>query len=77
MVDLAKVIMQFFRFECCGKCTPCRIGTQRLYEIVCQISEGKASLDELEVLQKISENHVGGVQLRPGTDRLTWRCWIS
>ena len=29
VVDLAKVLMQFFRFESCGKCTPCRVGTQR------------------------------------------------
>jgi NADP-reducing hydrogenase subunit HndC len=34
VVDLARVLMQFFRFESCGKCTPCRIGTQRAYEIL-------------------------------------------
>jgi len=56
VVDLAKVLMQFFRFECCGKCTPCRVGTQRSYDIVSRISEGKASLDELEVLQKLGEH---------------------
>ncbi|HEY5901184.1 MAG TPA: NADH-ubiquinone oxidoreductase-F iron-sulfur binding region domain-containing protein, partial [Anaerolineales bacterium] len=43
VVDLAKVILRFFRNECCGKCTPCRIGTLRLYEIACQISEGAAT----------------------------------
>lgn len=55
VVDLAKVILLFFRNECCGKCTPCRIGTLRLYEIMCQISEGRAELGDLEVMQKISE----------------------
>ena len=55
VVDLAKVILRFFRNECCGKCTPCRIGTLRLYEIVSQISEGNASLEDLELMQKISE----------------------
>ena len=55
VVDLAKVILRFFRNECCGKCTPCRIGTLRLYEIVSQISEGKASLADLELMQRISE----------------------
>jgi NADH:ubiquinone oxidoreductase subunit F (NADH-binding)/(2Fe-2S) ferredoxin len=55
VVDLAKVILRFFRNECCGKCTPCRIGTLRLYEIMSQISEGKASLSDLDVMQKISE----------------------
>ena len=55
VVDLAKVILRFFRNECCGKCTPCRIGTLRLYEIMSQISEGKASLSDLDLMQKISE----------------------
>ena len=55
VVDLAKVILRFFRDECCGKCTPCRIGTLRLYEIMTQISEGKACLEDLDLMQKISE----------------------
>jgi NADH:ubiquinone oxidoreductase subunit F (NADH-binding) len=55
VVDLAKVILLFFRNECCGKCTPCRIGTLRLYEIMTQISEGKASLSDLDEMLKISE----------------------
>ncbi len=55
VVDLAKVILRFFKNECCGKCTPCRIGTLRLYEIICQISEGAAVLSDLEVMQNISE----------------------
>ena len=55
VVDLAKVILRFFRNECCGKCTPCRIGTLRLYEIVSQISEGRGSLDDFDLMQKISE----------------------
>jgi len=55
VVDLAKVILLFFRNECCGKCTPCRIGTLRLYEIMTQISEGKASLSDLDEMMKISE----------------------
>ena len=55
VVDLAKVILRFFRNECCGKCTPCRIGTLRLYEIVTQISEGRASLADLDLMLKISE----------------------
>jgi NADH:ubiquinone oxidoreductase subunit F (NADH-binding) len=55
VVDLARVILRFFRNECCCKCTPCRIGTLRLYEIMTQVSEGKASLQDLDQLQKISE----------------------
>ena len=55
VVDLAKTILQFFRDECCGKCTPCRIGTLRLYEIVSQISEGKGSPGDLELISNISK----------------------
>jgi NADP-reducing hydrogenase subunit HndC len=55
VVDLAKVILRFFRNECCGKCTPCRIGTLRLYEIITDISEGRASLGDLESMRTISE----------------------
>jgi NADP-reducing hydrogenase subunit HndC len=55
VVDLAKVILRFFRNECCGKCTPCRIGTLRLYEIMTDVSQGTADLSDLESMQKISE----------------------
>ena len=56
VVDLAKVIMHFFRFESCGKCTPCRIGTQRAYEIIDRISRGQAALEDLDVLHQLCEN---------------------
>lgn len=50
IVDLVKVLLNFFRFESCGKCTPCRIGTQRTYEIVERISQGQGKLEELDYL---------------------------
>ena len=50
IVDLVKVLLQFFRFESCGKCTPCRIGTQRAYEIVERITQGQGKLEELNTL---------------------------
>jgi len=50
IVDLVKVLLQFFRFESCGKCTPCRIGTQRAYEIVDRITQGQGKLEELDFL---------------------------
>jgi NADP-reducing hydrogenase subunit HndC len=56
VVDLALVLMQFFRFESCGKCTPCRIGTQRAYEILTRISEGTAELGELEEILKLADS---------------------
>lgn len=50
IVDLVKVLLQFFRFESCGKCTPCRIGTQRAYEIVERIAQGYGKLEDLDTL---------------------------
>jgi NADP-reducing hydrogenase subunit HndC len=56
VVDLAKVLMNFFRTESCGKCTPCRTGTQRTYEILNNISEGTGSLKDLDDLTRLSQN---------------------
>jgi NADP-reducing hydrogenase subunit HndC len=50
IVDLVKVLLQFFRFESCGKCTPCRVGTQRCYEIVERITKGQGRLQDLDLL---------------------------
>ncbi|MFM8321909.1 MAG: NADH-quinone oxidoreductase subunit NuoF [Chloroflexota bacterium] len=55
VVDLVKVLLQFFRFESCGKCTPCRIGTQRCYEIVKGITEGRGQLSDFSDLMHITE----------------------
>lgn len=55
IVDLAKVLMQFFRFESCGKCTPCRIGTQRSYEILQRITWGQGKQSDLEELSKLGK----------------------
>ncbi len=54
IVDLVKVLLQFFRFESCGKCTPCRIGTQRAYEIVERITQGQGKLEELNTLLNLA-----------------------
>ena len=45
---LSKFLLQFFRFESCGKCTPCRVGTQRIYEIVDRLSQGQGELADLD-----------------------------
>lgn len=55
VVDLGKVLLQFFRFESCGKCTPCRIGTQRSFEILNAISEGRGQLSDLDTLTRLIE----------------------
>lgn len=56
VVDLARVLLNFFRRESCGKCNPCRIGGQRSYEILQKISEGQGSLEDLDDLLMLSDN---------------------
>lgn len=56
VVDLAKVLLNFFRKEGCGKCNPCRIGTQRAYQILANIAEGVGSLKDLDDLLMLSDN---------------------
>ena len=53
MVDVAKFYMGFIRDESCGKCTPCRIGTKRMLEILTKITEGKATMKDFEELETI------------------------
>lgn len=48
MVDIAKFFLEFTVDESCGKCTPCRVGTKRLLEMLTDITEGKADMQELE-----------------------------
>ena len=55
VVDLAKVLLNFFRFESCGKCNPCRIGNQRAYGTLVNISEGVGTLKDLDDLQMLSQ----------------------
>jgi NADP-reducing hydrogenase subunit HndC len=55
VIDLAKVLTHFFRFESCGKCTPCRIGTQRSYQILSDISEGRGKMQHLDELQRMGD----------------------
>jgi NADP-reducing hydrogenase subunit HndC len=55
VVDLAKVLLNFFRSESCGKCNPCRIGNKRSYETLSNITEGVGTLQDLEDLQMMSD----------------------
>jgi len=56
MVDIAKFYLQFTMDESCGKCTPCRIGTKRLYELLDSITKGTASPNVLEQLDMLGNN---------------------
>ncbi len=55
VVDLAKVLLNFFRFESCGKCNPCRIGNRRSYEVLCNIAEGVGTEQDLKDLQMMAD----------------------
>jgi len=54
MVDVAKFYMEFICDESCGKCSPCRIGTKRILEILTKITEGKGTMEDLDVLEELS-----------------------
>ena len=55
MVDVAKFYMEFICDESCGKCSPCRIGTKRMLEILTKITEGKGTMEDLDELEELSE----------------------
>ncbi len=54
MVDVAKFYMEFICDESCGKCSPCRIGTKRMLEILDKITEGKGTMEDLAELEELS-----------------------
>ncbi len=53
MVDFARYFMNFLQEESCGKCSTCREGTQRMHEILTDITEGKANVEGLELLEEL------------------------
>ncbi len=53
MVDIAKFFLEFTVDESCGKCTPCRIGTKRLYEMLDRITKGQGSLEDLDKMEEL------------------------
>ena len=53
MVDIAKFFLEFTVDESCGKCTPCRIGTKRMLEILDKITKGQATMEDLDKLEEL------------------------
>ena len=53
MVDIAKFFLEFTVDESCGKCTPCRVGTKRLLEMLTKITEGKGTLEDLDRMEEL------------------------
>jgi NADH-quinone oxidoreductase subunit F len=60
MVDFAKFFFKFTAEESCGKCVPCRIGCQRILEILERITAGEGALDDIEHLERLSEDVIEG-----------------
>ncbi len=65
MVDIAKFFLEFTVEESCGKCTPCRVGTKRMLEILTKITKGQATMEDLDKLEElcyyIKENSLCGL----------------
>ncbi len=53
MVDIAKFFLEFTVDESCGKCTPCRVGTKRMYEILDKITKGQGTLEDIDKLEEL------------------------
>lgn len=65
MVDIAKFFLEFTVDESCGKCTPCRIGTKRLHEMLEKITNGQGTMEDLDKMEElcyyIKENALCGL----------------
>ena len=53
MVDIAKFFLEFTVDESCGKCTPCRVGTKRLYEMLDKVTKGQGTLEDLDKMEEL------------------------
>jgi NADP-reducing hydrogenase subunit HndC len=54
IVDVVKCFMKFFKHESCGKCTLCREGTDRLHDIMCRLSDGNGTEEDIDTLLALS-----------------------
>ncbi len=65
MVDIARFFLEFTVDESCGKCTPCRMGTKRLYEMLTKVTDGRATREDLDKIEElaafIKENSLCGL----------------
>jgi len=71
MVEFSKFFLTFAAAESCGKCVPCRVGGQRMLEILTRITEGKGKLEDLDTIREIAAGMEAGAlcalgQLTPG-----------
>ncbi len=55
MVDVARYFMEFCMTESCGKCVPCRVGTVQMFNLLTKITEGRATMDDLAMLEELCD----------------------
>lgn len=55
MVDVARFYLDFIKDESCGKCTPCRVGTKRMLEILEKITRGQGTMEDLDKLETLAK----------------------
>jgi NADH-quinone oxidoreductase subunit F len=55
MVEVARFFMNFTQNESCGKCVPCREGTKRMLELLTDITEGRGTMEHIELLEKLAD----------------------
>ena len=55
IVDSVRVLARFFQEECCGKCVPCRVGTDQVWKILTNISEGRGTMEDIAHLEWLSK----------------------
>lgn len=60
MVDLARYFISFFKDETCGKCTTCREGVKKMYEILEEICQGSGEMEDIDLLEKMSQPMIDG-----------------
>ena len=68
MVDIAKFFLEFTVDESCGKCTPCRVGTKRMLEILDKITKGQGTMEDLDRLEELCVSFEVQLSVRIGTD---------
>jgi bidirectional [NiFe] hydrogenase diaphorase subunit len=55
MVDVARFFIEFCMSESCGKCAPCRVGTRQIHDLLCKITAGEATMDDLATLEDLCD----------------------
>jgi NADH:ubiquinone oxidoreductase subunit F (NADH-binding) len=68
MVDMARYFMDFCQDESCGKCTPCRVGTKRMLEILQRICKGEGREGDIELLEDLAQQIKETALCGPGSD---------